>query len=188
MVRWTEEDLAIFKANSGRPMARAAIDEIAKHKAIAKLEAKGREQVRTGKVAVKRAQPGAGANKYRAKPVVLDGIRFDSKLEARRYDELRLEQLAGKVLYFLRQVPFHLPGGVIYRADFLVVRPSRHTVSMVPSAGEKRPQFDPGSPLLIDVEDCKGFQRQDSKNKIKQVRDLYGVEVVLVKRAARGRV
>jgi hypothetical protein len=47
-----------------------------------------------------------------------DGIKFDSKKEARYYDQLKLRVKSGEVLFFLRQVPLHLPGGVRYVVDF----------------------------------------------------------------------
>lgn len=47
-------------------------------------------------------------NKYRNKKIVIDNIKFDSKLEANRYAELKLLQRA-KVISNLRlQVPFVL--------------------------------------------------------------------------------
>ena len=58
-------------------------------------------------------------HKYNAKPTVVDGIRFDSKKEAKYYCELTLRQAAGEVIGFFRQVPIHLPGGTILRIDFL---------------------------------------------------------------------
>ena len=50
----------------------------------------------------------------------VDGIRFQSKREARLYERLKLQREAGEVSYFLRQVPMHLPGGTRYVVDFLV--------------------------------------------------------------------
>jgi hypothetical protein len=61
------------------------------------------------------------ANKYGAQVTVVDGIRFDSKREARYYERLVRERAAGLVSYFLRQVPIHLPGGTKLVIDFLVV-------------------------------------------------------------------
>ena len=96
------------------------------------------------------------------------------------------------MLYFLRQVPLHLPGGVVYRVDFLVVRPSRHTHVEVGARSDvghhSRPVFDPGAPVLIDFEDCKGFDTKDSRNKRKQVKAVYGIDVRLVSKARKGRV
>lgn len=57
-------------------------------------------------------------HKYNAKKTEVDGIRFDSKKEARYYQDLLLRQRAGEVVFFLRQTAFHLPGGVVYRIDF----------------------------------------------------------------------
>lgn len=67
-----------------------------------------------------RGWPAPASSKYRAQPVVIDGIRFPSKLQASVYGSIKLLQRAGEVHYFLREVPLHLPGGVIYRVDFLV--------------------------------------------------------------------
>ena len=58
-------------------------------------------------------------HKYNATATVVDGIRFDSKKEARYYGDLKLRQRAGEVLTFLRQVPIHLPGGTKLIVDFL---------------------------------------------------------------------
>ena len=57
-------------------------------------------------------------HKFGAVPTTQDGIRFDSKAEARYYGALKLRKRAGEVLFFLRQVPFHLPGNVRYVVDF----------------------------------------------------------------------
>lgn len=58
-------------------------------------------------------------HKFNAKPTVTDGIRFASRREANYYQELLLAQKSGALLFFLRQVPLHLPGGVRYVVDFL---------------------------------------------------------------------
>lgn len=43
------------------------------------------------------AVPVIRANKYGAKKTTVDGLRFDSLKEARRYAELRLLEMAGKI-------------------------------------------------------------------------------------------
>lgn len=48
-----------------------------------------------------------------------DNIKFQSKKEAAYYRELCCRVHAGEALYFLRQVPFHLKGGVKYVVDFV---------------------------------------------------------------------
>lgn len=52
-------------------------------------------------------------------PTFTDGIRFQSKKESRYYQDLLLAQRSGDLLFHLRQVPFHLPGGIRYVVDFV---------------------------------------------------------------------
>lgn len=99
-------------------------------------------------------------SKYGNQSVTVDGRRFDSKLEARYAQELDLRWKAGDILWYTTQVPFRLEGGIVYRADFLIVNP----------------------PYLehldaVTVVDCKGFITQTSRNKMRQVEDRYSVIV-----------
>lgn len=59
-------------------------------------------------------------HKFQAIQTELDGITFPSKKEAKEYQRLMLLKKSGEVLFFLRQVPFHLPGNVKYVLDFLI--------------------------------------------------------------------
>ena len=83
-------------------------------------------------------------------------IKFPSKKEAREYDKCLLEQQTGELLFFLRQVPFHLPGNVTYRLDFMKFW-SDGTVTMVDAKGVRTPAY-------IKV--------------LKQVQGLYPVEII----------
>ena len=47
-------------------------------------------------------------NKYGNKKVIVDGIKFDSRKEARRYAELKLLQRAGEIKDLKLQVKFEL--------------------------------------------------------------------------------
>jgi len=49
-------------------------------------------------------------NKFGAIPTTVDGIRFDSMREARRWGELRMMERAGEIRNLRRQVPIHLEG------------------------------------------------------------------------------
>lgn len=71
-------------------------------------------------------------HKFGAKAETVDGIRFASKREARRWGELQLLQRAGQIMNLRRQVKFQLvgrdgpiltPGGRVaqYVADFVYV-------------------------------------------------------------------
>jgi hypothetical protein len=100
-------------------------------------------------------------HKYLAKATERDSKRFPSKLEARYYDQLKIRQSAGEVLFFLRQCPIDLPGGVTYRVDFVEFL-ADGTVEFV---------------------DCKGMETPVSTLKIKQVEDIYPISIKIVKKA-----
>lgn len=61
--------------------------------------------------------------KYGNQRVEIGGIKFDSKHEATVYQELMLRVRAGELKTVCRQVKFDLPGGIVYIADFLAIRP-----------------------------------------------------------------
>lgn len=174
--RYTEEELADikkrmdtnlanFQRNSGRGLPKETVAVMSKAAGV-KLDEHGApipKPLRKGK--------------YHNLPTEADGIKFQSKLEAKYYIELDLRKKAGEVLYFLRQVPFHLPGGVIYRVDFVIVTPipMKKTPKGIYLATDARP-------LFIEYVDCKGMDTQDSKNKIKMVQALYGVNIQIVRK------
>jgi len=97
-------------------------------------------------------------HKYNAVKTDVDGIRFDSKKEARYYVNLKLRKEAGDVVFFLRQVPFHLPGNVTYRVDF-------------------QEFLADGTVRFVDV---KGFSTKTFVMKKKMVESLYPVEIEVV--------
>lgn len=84
-----------------------------------------------------------------------DGILFDSQLEAKRYDDLRLMRNAGEVVMFLRQPKFDLPGGTKYTADFLVFWANNS----------------------VTVEDVKGQRTEVYKKAKRQVEALYPITI-----------
>lgn len=64
-------------------------------------------------------------NKYHNVPTQVDGLRFDSKKEARHYQELLLMKAGGAIKGFARQVSLPLPSGKRrLRLDFVVVENS----------------------------------------------------------------
>lgn len=52
-------------------------------------------------------------SKYRNNKTLLDGIIFDSKVEAERYAELKLLAKSGKITNFARQIVFELAPSVV---------------------------------------------------------------------------
>jgi Protein of unknown function (DUF1064) len=100
----------------------------------------------------------AHRHKFNAKQTVRGGIKFQSTKEGNYYDQLKLEQRAGDVIFFLRQVPFDLPGGVKYRIDFQEFRKD-------------------GTVRFTDV---KGFKTPEYKAKKKMVEALYPITITEV--------
>lgn len=94
-------------------------------------------------------------HKFRASPSDEDGIRFASKKERSYYSSLKLRQKSGEVLFFLRQVPFHLPGNVRYVIDFIEF-------------------LADGTVHFVEI---KGFDTPLGKLKRKQVMDLFPIIV-----------
>jgi hypothetical protein len=94
-------------------------------------------------------------HKFKAKPQNVDGIHFPSKKEAKRYNELLLLKKSGDILFFLRQVPFHLPGNVKYVCDFQIF-------------------WKDGS---VTFEDVKGMSTPTYITKKKMVENLYPIKI-----------
>lgn len=97
-------------------------------------------------------------HKFGAVSCVRDNKKFPSKLERRYYDQLKIRQQSGEIFFFLRQVPFDLPGGVKYICDYAVFL-SDGTVEFV---------------------DTKGRDTPMSIAKRKIVEDLYPLEIKIV--------
>ncbi|MNE53362.1 hypothetical protein D3C81_1543890 [compost metagenome] len=93
--------------------------------------------------------------KYNNKKTIVDGFTFDSQKEAAFYSQLKLLQRTGEVHTFLRQTPFHLPGGVKYVADFMVFYAS----------GD------------VEVIDVKGVRTAEYKTKKKLVEHHYPITI-----------
>jgi hypothetical protein len=94
-------------------------------------------------------------HKFRAKPTTIEDIKFPSKAEAKRYLELKALQNLGEVVFFLRQVPFHLTGGVKYVCDFLVFWKDES----------------------VTIEDVKGMKTPMYKTKKKMVEAVYPINI-----------
>lgn len=101
-------------------------------------------------------------NKYNAKPVIFDDIKFDSTREMHRYIELKLLLISGQISNLELQPIYTLQGGfknqgksyrpITYKADF------RYT--------------DDATGGIV-VEDVKGFKTEVFKIKEKLFRYLY---------------
>lgn len=105
-------------------------------------------------------------SKYGAKPQVIDGIRFDSQKEGRRYGELRLLEKAGEIHSLVTQPRFELWAhcGVVSEPPIRV--------------GEYRADFAYTTSQGADVvEDVKGFKTPLYRWKKKHVEAQYGIQI-----------
>ncbi len=68
------------------------------------------------------APPPPRPSKYGSVMENCQGIKFQSKKEARVYRELCCRVHAGEIKFFLMQVPFRLQGGYIHRLDFMLIK------------------------------------------------------------------
>ena len=101
-------------------------------------------------------------SKMRNVKTEVDGITFDSRLEANRYCELKLLKQTGAIRWFGRQPSFVLDeSNRRYRPDFIVCDTNGN----------------------IWVEDCKGYATDTFKSKKRQWDKVYpGLPLVEVKR------
>ena len=103
--------------------------------------------------------------KYRNKPTEVDGHRFASKLEAARYQELRLMERAGEISGLTLQPRFKLIVGdtliCTYVADF---------------------HYLDAKTQQVVTEDVKGMLTPEFKLKAKLMKACLGIDVTLVRK------
>ncbi len=100
----------------------------------------------------------ARRGKYGAVPTEYNGATYPSKAEASKAQELDLLVKAGEIDFWLRQVPFPLGSGIIYRADFVLFKQC----------------VDDDSLWGIRVVEVKGYdKRADWRMKFKMFKQMY---------------
>lgn len=99
-------------------------------------------------------------HKFNARPVVIDGKRWDSTLEYQYMLHLELLKKCGKVLYYHDHVNIRLTGGTKYEVDFLVF-------------------YTDGSVKYIDV---KGMETNVFKIKKREVEAIYPFQIEIVRK------
>lgn len=106
-------------------------------------------------------------NKYNASKTTRDSFTFHSKAEANFYEYLKDRQAKGEILYFLRQVPLHLPGNTKLVVDFVIFYPG--------------PAGIPENVNTVEYVDVKGVLTPLANTKIKQAEALYPIFIRLEK-------
>src|SRR5688572_411116 len=92
-----------------------------------------------------KVQPGRPLGKYGNKKTIVDGIEFDSRKEAKRWQELKLLESTGRVWNLKRQVRYELKVGEQHICDYIadfVYSEMGDTALVYPS----------------HLEDCKGYR------------------------------
>lgn len=107
-------------------------------------------------------QPRKTLNKYGAKRLRIDGITFDSKLEADRYQQLKLLERAGQIK------------GLEYHKKFIIIPKSRYGENIYYEADFF--YFEKGKPI---VEDTKSKATITSTYKLKKrlLAETHGITI-----------
>lgn len=145
----------------------------AQQQAMAQIMAREAEKTKAAEEEKKRK-----SSKYHAEKSSRGDLTFDSKKEARRYDELMLMKQAGMIQDLKLQVRFCLiegfktPEGVkhngeYYVADFVYER-------------KTAPDCNGDVHWLKVVEDVKGYRTQVYRNKAKMFREKFGFSITEV--------
>lgn len=108
-------------------------------------------------------------HKYGAKPTTVDGIRFASKREAKRYGELKLLERAGLIscLELQPRFPFTLRGTFSNEAKHIFTYVADFSYLDHDGTG-------------IVVEDVKGVRTEVYKLKRKLIEEQYGITITEV--------
>ena len=141
-LRWTEEDLKDYQARQKR-RALPCLPAMPSVVSVADMERPKRQ-------------------KYGNRRVEIDGMKFDSQHEADVYFGTLLPSWkCGTYKLLARQVPFDLPGGIKYIADFLTVSVDGHVA-------------------VIDAKSAATRQNRVYINKKKQMKAIWGIEIMEV--------
>jgi hypothetical protein len=113
----------------------------------------------------------APRSKYHAVPTVIDGIRFASKAEARRYMELKMLEKAGEIrgLELQPVFPLFVPDG----ASSKRVKLGKYVADF---------RYRSGPRGLLVVEDVKGVKTPIYRWKKKHVEAQYGIAITEISR------
>lgn len=100
--------------------------------------------------------------KYGNRKVTVDGMKFDSQHEADYYSSVLWPRwMAGELVLLARQVPFDLPGGIRYIADFVTVDTA-------------------GRVEVIDAKSAITKKNRTYINKRKQMKAVWRIEILEV--------
>ena len=121
---------------------------------------------------------GPKRSKYGAKKTTVNGVKFASAKEARRYQELLLLQRAGKI------------AGLDLQVKYEIISEHREPDTIGPRGGRKKGKIiEPARYYIADfvyydsetkalvVEDCKGYKTDVYRLKKALMLDRYGIRI-----------
>lgn len=115
-------------------------------------------------------------NKYGVAPRderTYNGVVYHSKKEALFAADLEMRKKAGDIDFWLRQVPFRLPGKTVYRLDFMTFKKIEQ-----PMKGEPLNFIFPM--FLVEYIEVKGRAIPLGEIKRRQTEELYGIRIRVV--------
>lgn len=152
--RWNEDDLERLKKRGFK------IIETKNGKQIAVTQHQDRPELSEFSLDVPKKPK---ANKFNAKKVIIDGIKFDSTKEGNRYKELKLKETAGAILNLCLQAKFTFihDGEKIgsYTADFTYNDPE-------------------GNYVVEDVKSPITRKKTDYRLRKKMMKAFFGIEIL----------
>ena len=104
-------------------------------------------------------------SKYRAKPVVIDGIRFASQKEGNRYKELILLKKAGEIKWLKLQKPYS-----VYAHNGRTLNRQKVLTYIADFVYEDKNG-------IKHIEDVKGFRTPIYKLKKRIIEAVYGIRI-----------
>lgn len=137
---------------------------------IARLSPQAQAQV-LGKIKAKQQQK---ESKYHNEPTTVRGIRFDSKKEANRYEELMVLVRAGRIRKLKLQQDFILQEGYT-TPDGERVRPIKYVADF--TYERKVSDGSGGVHWVFEVEDAKGVRTDKYKLKKKLMLERFGITI-----------
>lgn len=145
----------------------------AQQQAMAQIMAREAEKTKAAEEEKKKK-----SSKYHAEKSSRGDLTFDSKKEARRYDELMLMQNAGMIRNLKLQVRFCLIEG--YTTTENVKHKGEYYVADFVYERKTAPDCNGDVHWLKVVEDAKGYRTQVYRNKAKLFREKFGFSITEV--------
>ena len=119
-----------------------------------------------------------GGNKYHAKKVEFDGIKFDSKKEGLRYLKLKSLEEEGKISNLRRQVKYELLPAIYQEKTIKLKTKEKIKRTCIQRAVNYMADFVYEFDGKTIVEDCKGLKTKEYLLKKKMMLSILGIEIL----------